>query len=289
MHSPCFAIKRACVIFKMDSIKVADFSLKHTIECGQLFRWLRKDGDYYVIINNTVLKLKQDGEHLYYSANRRIPASFLRSYFRLNEDYQSIIQHIAKDSLMKKAIRMFHGLRLIQQEPRECLLSYVCSSFSNIPKIQGNLNKMALCFGKPVLFDNHTFFTFPLELGNLEKIRNCGVGYRASYLFEVSRKATHQFLNPLRKLPYEEAKRALMQLHGVGDKVADCVLLFSLGFSEAFPVDTWIRRGFSKAYLGGTQASGKEVREYAARYFGRHAGYAQQFLFHYWRTTKAYI
>jgi N-glycosylase/DNA lyase len=203
----------------------------------------------------------------------------------LDDDLEEVCRQIGKDPFIERAIAFYQGLRLIRQDPWECLVSFLCSSVKNIPHIKCILENLCRYYGKPVTFDNYRGYGFPSpeqisEARDLERIK---VGFRARYLVETSRRAKSMDLGTLRKLEYREAKKELMTLPGVGEKIADCVLLYSLDFTEAFPVDTWIRKAMHRGYHGGKKVSDRAIREFAQGYFGKYAGYAQQYLYHFAR------
>jgi N-glycosylase/DNA lyase len=190
-------------------------------------------------------------------------------------------------------MRRYPGLRLIRQDPWECLMSYVCSSASNIPKIQKNIELMSQCFGKKQRYQDHIFYTFP-EIGDIhckKTLKTCSVGYRDRYLHEINNIVDRNFFTRLRKRSYHDAKDVLMELPGVGPKVADCVCLFSLDHLDAFPVDVWVKRIMTELYGKEMRKSYAAINEknimlFARDHFGDYAGYAQQYLFHLRRSDK---
>ena len=275
----------------MQRILVRDFRLDLTLESGQFFRYYAVNGWYYVHVRNCVLKIKQVDDFLYFEGKHRngkeLGKSFLVKLFRLDEDYKNILNSILVDENMKKAVNECKGLRLMRQDPFECLVSFICSSASNIPKIQKNLHLLSQKYGEPLALGNHIGYTFP-EPGSIKSengVRETGVGYRAPYLYVVSNYINDNDLELIRYKSYEGAKKELVKLPGVGDKVADCVLLFSMDFLNAFPVDTWVKKVMTSLYFK-KKVSDDTIREFARDYFGENAGYAQQFLFHWWRTKK---
>ena len=284
-----------------------DFSLKATIESGQLFRWSRRsnsENSYNIIAGNTIICVRQDGTTLEYDSSKK---DFdVEGFLGLNHNYSSILESIKKDKTIAAAIKKHHGLRLIEQELWECTASFICSSFSNIPRIRQCIEKVAATFGDKIEFGGVKSYSFPQpqQINSWAKLKNCGLGYRAKYLFETAKMFANSSEDysqqQLRQLSYENAKARLLELPGVGSKVADCILLFSCGFFEAFPVDVWIQRvmeanygkelsAFSATAAGKKvpkRVSEKVVAEFARHYFGKHAGYAQQLLFHNARTSK---
>jgi len=268
----------------MRKLATQDFSLQATLESGQIFRYRFHDGFYYVVARNVVSKLQQQGNFVEYDCSSR---SFdVKKFLGLNHNYNSIIKSISKDEKIAAAIKHHYGLRLVEQDVWEATASFICSSFSNIPRIKQNLERVAAAFGNKVSLGSYHSFSFPQpeQINDFAKLKRCGLGYRTEYLFKTaamfSKNRNKYSRQQLRKLGYEKAKDRLIELPGVGSKVADCILLFSCGFHWAFPVDVWIMRTMSKLY--GT-ANEKSAAAFARSHFGPYCGYAQQFLYHYAR------
>ncbi|MFH1181779.1 MAG: DNA glycosylase [Candidatus Woesearchaeota archaeon] len=266
----------------MKNITARNFNLKATIESGQVFRWEFVNGYYYIVVGDAILKLQQKGSKLFYETSKPFD---VRRYFCLDVPYAAIIRSISKDAYVKKAVAANYGLRLIRQPAWECLASFICSSYSNIQRIRKNLNSIAEMFGRRISLGNYETFSFPPPQKIVSSgLKKCGLGYRCSYLLETAEIVARnpKLLENIKKLPYEQAKQQLMGLPGVGAKVADCVLLFAYGKTEAFPVDVWVKRAM-KHYVSGSE---KKIAEFARSYFGKYAGYAQQFLYHYFRKSS---
>lgn len=268
----------------MAKIQIQDFNLEYTLFCGQLFRVTKVDNWYVIGARNRVFRIRQSAEQLEYQG---IDKKFLIHFFALDEPYSTILEKINKDSLIRNAIKRYHGLRIVRQDPWECLISFICSAAANIPKIKLNLEMLSKFFGKKVNMHGWKGHTFPNpgEINNYEQILLAKTGFRAKHIKYINDLINEDFFHPLKKLPYPEAKDRLKQLPGVGDKIADCVLLFSLGFQEAFPIDTWIRKILQKLYFKNRLISTKELQSFGCNYFGMYAGYAQQFLYMYARES----
>jgi len=262
----------------MGKMRVKEFNLEHTLECGQIFRINKKDNWYYVNARDKFFKICQVKNDIeFHGASKE----FITYFFSLDENLSKILKQINKDRYIEKSIDKYRGLRILKQDPWECLISFICSTASNIPRIKSKLNALSMSFGKEVSIGGFDNYTFP-ESGNInnyKKIVNAKTGFRAKYIFEANKTVNIRKLNSLKKLSYENAKIELKKINGVGDKVADCVMLFSLGFSQAFPVDTWIKKTMQLLYFDNTTVSNEKIRAFGLDYFGIHAGYAQQYLF----------
>jgi len=292
---------------KLDRSKVP-FSLEHTLNCGQLFRWEKLDDWWYGVVADRVVKIKQSGERLMFqvfpeTANH----GFIENYLRLDDNLPSILSEINKDEHIREAIRLFCGLRISRQEPWECLISYSCATYKSIPAIKKMIFNISQRFGKKLTFDGYDFYTFPktTELAQAcpKHLRSCGLGFRAERVLETTKiiDSGEFALEALKRLDYGKARRELLSLPGVGPKVADCVLLFSLEKLEAFPIDVWMKRAatnlyashfdssFIKRVSSKTSITPKEyetISSFGREYFGRYAGYAQEYLFHLLRTQQ---
>ena len=277
---------------------VTDFSLKHTLECGQSFRWQPLDGWYYGVVEGRLLKICQENETLVVKSSADEDSAQLetglRHYLDLNRDLPHILEAVDIDAYMHHAIQAFWGMRILNQELWECLASFILSQNNNVPRIKGIIRTISTRFGERLTLDGQVDYSFPtpqaLAEAGTDALFNCRMGYRAPYLWAAAVAiAEGAFdLEHLNGLPYAEAKRQLMTLKGVGEKVADCICLFSLLHIEALPIDVWIKRIIEQLYLK-RQGTISEIREFARDYFGKYLGYAQQYLFHYARTHPDWL
>ncbi len=263
--------------------------LASSLESGQAHRW-KKDGQWYhnVIFGN-LIRIKQTTSGLeFYTAfnDEESFASRLADYLRLQDDLNAIYKSISVDTNIAQAISRFRGLHILRQEPWECLISFICSANSNLQRISANMETLAQTFGAPLNLDGLVRCTFPTPeaLSNAGEagLRALGLGFRARYVAKVAEIVADGKLDlwALREATYDEAKEVLLDLPGVGEKIADCVLLFSLDKLEAFPIDRWVRRALEEWYLNGQRLSYPKLSAWCADYFGPYAGYAQQYLFH---------
>jgi N-glycosylase/DNA lyase len=281
--------------------RMTPFDLENTLECGQLFRWEKIDDWWYGVAEGAVVKVQQKDGVLNFEG---VDLSFIREYFRLEDDLPFIISAISRDALMKQAVQASPGLRLVRQNPWECLISYVCATYKNIPAIKNMVRRLSKRFGQKLAYENRSFYAFPepriLAGASLDELRSCGLGYRAKFVREVANMAASKDIDfaRLKEAPYGAARTTLQRLPGVGNKVADCVLLFALDKLEAFPVDVWMKRVILKHYAEyfqdcfvnrACEKTSLSQREYdtlssfARDYFGEYAGYAQEYLFYFIR------
>ncbi|MBU7034761.1 MAG: DNA-3-methyladenine glycosylase 2 family protein [Theionarchaea archaeon] len=256
-------------------------NLYHTLNSGQVFRWHNRNGTWEGIVRGEFIRLfENDGIHC------TCDEDFLIWYFRLDDDLDTILSTIDKDIHIHRATTVLHGLRLIRQDPWECLISFICSSFNNVARIKQIVEKLCRAFGAPLPSCRGYEFPSPETLADapVEVLRKCGLGYRDVYVQKTAQALVDGFpLYELRKMPYLEAKKALLQLPGVGHKVADCVLLFSLDNLEAFPCDTHVRSCITQLYNPTI-----DVSTFGRQYFGPYAGYANHYLFHYQRSHNTW-
>ena len=279
------------------------FNLDVTLCCGQVFRWDRKGDWWYGVAGGRAFKVRQvKGELEFANADWK----FVENYFGLADDLQKIGAVVGRDEHIRKALQEFWGMRIIRQEPWECLISYICATYKNIPAIRHMLYGLSRRFGEKIVLDGMEFFTFPtperLVAASAKDLLACGLGYRAKYVQETSKRIFENSfeLESLSQLPYLQAKKQLCGFAGVGPKVADCVLLFSLGKTEAFPVDRWVERVILNHYVeklpselaqrlrridGLSNSDYARLNAFGREYFGEYAGYAQEYLYHYERVN----
>jgi N-glycosylase/DNA lyase len=286
------------------------FSLEYTLESGQLFRWERRGEWWYGVVGPSALKVKQEGDVLRCSSSSDLADSaLLTRYFRLDEDLNHVLATISKDRVIANAVQKFYGMRLVKQDTWECLASFVLATNANIPRIKKMVAAVCERYGRPFEFEGEPFRGFPspeaLAGASPADLRRCGLGYRAPFLRHVAASVADRRIDFARveSLGYDEARKELLSelfgeklLLGVGPKVADCVLLFSGGKDEAFPIDVWIARALARYYprmldpsmMSRLARDGKlklSPRDYdrisaaARKRFGKYAGYAQQYLY----------
>jgi len=258
----------------------------NSINSGQVFLWEKQGSDWYGIDGQDVLKINKNGV---IKSIRNLKTDF----FRKNDSIEEIIKSISKDKTVKKAVKEYEGLRLFRQDPFQCLISFIISSNSNIKKIKNSLEKITKKFGKKVKIQNKEFFLFPepekIAKATIDEIKSCGVGYRAPFIKEAAKMVILKKIDfeYLKKCDYHEAKKNICLVPGIGNKVADCIMLFSLNKLESFPLDTWMIKILEKYYSKEfkietktiTQKQYELLHEKIVNYFGPYCGYAQQYLF----------
>ncbi|MCV0413011.1 DNA glycosylase [Nitrosarchaeum sp.] len=267
-------------------IDYSTINIENTINSGQVFLWRKQDDFWYGVNGQDILKINNLGEVVSHSGKKY-------DFFRSDDDIEKIIKLISKDKTTKIAVKKYLGLRLIRQDPFQCFISFIVSSNSNIQKIKSSLEKISIKFGAKIKFDNQEFYGFPepIKIANasIQEIQSCGVGYRAKFIIDAAKMVESKKIDfeRLKKLNYYDAKEIILSVPGIGNKVADCILLFSLDKTEAFPLDTWMIRILKKYYLEKFEIKTKSItekqynvlHEKIVNYFGPYAGYAQQFLF----------
>jgi N-glycosylase/DNA lyase len=263
-------------------IRINGFSLRDTLECGQFFRFSKTIDTYIVHSSGKIFSLLQKGDFLYYDG---VGEPFLKHFFRLDDDLETILREIDRDPVIHLAIQRQQGLRMIRQDPWECLFSFLCSSAKAIPHIRTMVELLCKSSGEKIIQGDYVGYCFPepQSIKNGFQLEPIKAGFRTDYLVKVNQCMDRKQLLKLKDLSYPEAKKTLMSLSGVGKKVADCVLLYSLDFLEAFPIDTWIKKGLQKAYFNGEKVGEKKMEEFVRSHFGPYAGYAQLYLYHHWR------
>ena len=260
--------------------------IDNSINSGQVFLWERQGVDWYGINGQDILKIDKN-------ASIKSIRNLKTDFFRKNDNMQEIIKSISKDKTVRKAVKEYQGLILFRQDPFQCVISFIISSNSNIQKIKNSLEKITKKFGKKVKIQNKEFFLFPepekMAKATIDEIKSCGVGYRAPFIKEAAKMVILKKIDfeYLKKCDYHEAKKNICLVPGIGNKVADCIMLFSLNKLESFPLDTWMIKILEKYYSKEfkietktiTQKQYELLHEKIVNYFGPYCGYAQQYLF----------
>lgn len=272
------------------------FEPEHIFDCGQCFRWNKKlDGSYTGVFGHNVINVKKENKKIIFKGicNGNIKDECTK-YFDLNTDYEQIKNKLSGiDNYLKTSIEHGKGIRILNQDLWETLISFIISANNNIPRIKGIIERISKNYGEKIIWNGEEYYTFPSpkELSNasVEDLRKLGLGFRDVRVYETTKKINEN-PNKLKELEKEKdvnkLREELLQFPGVGPKVADCVMLFStLKKIEVFPVDVWVRRVMNELYIKNedeTKINKKEIEDLARKKYGNLAGIAQQYLF-YWR------
>ena len=281
-------------IYKIKNID--SFELKDIFDCGQCFRWNKEDdGSYTGVFKGNVLNVsKNDKEITFKGICKGNIKDVVEEYFDLNRDYEKIKEELSKiDENMKTSIEYGKGIRILNQDLFETIISFIISANNNIPRIKGIIERLSKKYGKEIIWNGKKYYTFPtaksLKNVSVKEYRDLGLGFRDIRLYETVKMILEGKVN-LEELEKNkntiEVREKLLELSGVGPKVADCILLFSdLKRFEVFPIDVWVRRVMNDLYIkkeDETKVNKKEIEKLAKEKFGDLAGLAQQYLF-YWR------
>lgn len=269
---------------------VRNFDLTHTFMCGQCFRWHENaDGSYSGAAYGRAVRMSLEDDLLtIYNTTYDDIKNIWINYLDLERDYDFIKQKYSKDKYVSRAMDFGHGIHILNQDIFECLISFIISTQNQIPRIKKIVSELSRMYGSELKSEDETFYAFPTPLQlkgvTAEDLAPLKAGYRAEYIVDAVSKVINKeiILENIREMPYAEAKKELMKIKGVGPKVADCILLFSAGKTEAFPVDVWVQRTMRSLYMD-EKATNKQIEQKAAEIFGEYAGFAQQYLFYYAR------
>lgn len=275
---------------------VESFELRDIFECGQCFRWNKQeDGSYTGVFKNNVLNVKKNKDEIIFEGicENEIQQT-VENYFDLNRNYEKIKKQLSKiDQNMKMSIEYGNGIRILNQDLWETIISFIISANNNIPRIKGIIERLSEKYGDEIKYKGNKYYTFPtpeqLKNVTVEEYRKLGLGFRDIRLYETTKMILNKQVDieNMKNNPNTiEVREELLKLSGVGPKVADCILLFSdLKRFEVFPIDVWVRRVMNDLYIKNedeTKVNKKQIEKIANEKFGDLAGLAQQYLF-YWR------
>ena len=298
------------IIEKENSIileNVKDFNIKQILECGQCFRWERiTDTDYIIVAYRRVIEVIQEGSTVtILNTNMKDFNEIWKQYFDLEVNYGEIKEELSKDELLRKSVEFGYGIRILNQDPFEMLISFIISARNSIPSIMKTIKKISERWGDKIEYKGNIYYAFPtpeqLKEATLEEIKETGASFRSKYIVDTIGKVNaaieaknnetlneelQQFdLEYIKSLPTDECHKALQNFMGVGAKVADCIMLFSMAKKSAFPVDVWIKRAKIHFYLA-QDVSLNKIRVFGRDKFGELSGMAQQYLFYYARENN---
>jgi N-glycosylase/DNA lyase len=284
-----------------------------TVNSGQMFLWENYKNSWYGVYKSHILKFSLDHknsgkstyDHLYFDSLPELD-NWQELVFRLDDDINYISSCLTNDNMISQLFKKYSGLWLMRQDPFQCMISFACSSNTNIPMIRRMLKNLCRKFGIKREIDEKKFFTFPttksLAKASINELCSCGIGYRAKTIKSLTEKIIIGTLNieELSRCKYDEAKEKLLGIYGIGNKLADCILLFSLEKTEAFPIDVWIARSIYSYYRAllnqesfkldfkSTKLSPNKynlLSKIMRQHFGKYAGYAQQYLYYHMRCS----
>lgn len=281
--------------------EVKNFELPHIFDCGQCFRWDRTERDTYIgIAFGKIIEVeKKDDNVIIHNSSLDDFNNIWREYFDLDRDYSKIKDEFITDPLLKQAVEFGYGIRLLKQEPFEIVISFIISANNRIPMIKRAIKNISKKWGEELNYNGEKFYSFPtvekLKEVTLEEIESCGVGFRAKYIVDtvnrvydskMSSEGNLDFdLNNIKSKGDDECHKLLQNFMGIGPKVADCIMLFSMEKYSAFPVDVWVKRAMQHFYLA-PDVSLKKIRDFGRDKFGSLSGFAQQYLFYYARENN---
>ncbi len=273
---------------------VRDFEPVHIFECGQCFRWVKeKDGSYLGVVKDKVSRVKfENGTLTIENSSIEDFKDMWFDYFDLGRDYSEIKEQLCKDEIMKEAIKFGHGIRILKQDIREVLISFIISANNMIPRIMKTVDTLSKMYGREIPYEGSSFYTFPsldrLSNSGIEQLEVCRAGFRCKYILKASQMVQNGSINldAVKEISTDKARSELIKLPGVGPKVADCVLLYSGTKYDVFPTDVWVKRIMESLYFK-REATFKEIQQFSRDYFGPLAGFAQQYLFYYARENSA--
>lgn len=265
-------------------VEIKDFVPEHTFDCGQCFRWEKQsDGSYIGVANAQAVRISAEGSRVEIDGiTEEDYESFWKSYLDAGRDYSAVKKAVNINATMNEAVNFGNGIRILRQDFFEALVSFIISQRSSIPKIKSCVDKLCRLYGEEIEFEGKSYYSFPTPetIASLSEddIRALGVGYRAPYILKAAKAVASGEIdgNTLDSLDTPSAREKLLSLYGVGDKVCDCVLLFSLGKYDLFPADVWIKRVMEEEF------DSKDAKALGESQFGAYSGFAQQYLF-YWR------
>ncbi|KAB3532099.1 DNA-3-methyladenine glycosylase family protein [Alkaliphilus serpentinus] len=269
-----------------------DFQLEHIFECGQCFRWNKEaDGSYTGVVQGRILNMTQKKQDIYFKGSTEDDfVGIWHNYFDLNTDYSIIKNQLSdNDEVMRAATAFGSGIRILRQDPWETIISFIISANNNIPRIKKSIELLCKSYGKRIgSFNGVEYYSFP-EPHVLKDLDNgalsaCNMGYRGPFIIKTAQRVYEEpeLLNSLYKEDTVNCKKRLLELMGVGPKVANCIAFFSFGKLDAFPVDVWIKRLMEHFYFHKDMKE-KDIEAFAKNQYGEYAGYAQQYFFYYGR------
>jgi len=269
-----------------------NFDLKSTITCGQIFRFtLEDDGSFTIVIKDRVINLKEDKDYIIVESSKEDNLKeIIYDYFDLDRDYEKIEKNILKcDKKLEDALIFSRGLKMIHQDPFETIIAYIISQNNRVPSIANALNLISLNYGEKVVFKDKEYYLFPsvdkLKTLSTLDFRNCKVGFRDKYLYEIMRNIENNLLDieSIYNMNSEDSLKYLIGFKGIGNKVASCILLFAYQKFDVYPIDTWVKKFMKEDYnIEGEQ----NIKKFTYDTYKEYSGLAIQYMFNYKRNKK---
>jgi N-glycosylase/DNA lyase len=282
---------------------VRNFELAHIFECGQCFRWNKQENANYIgVAFGKVIEVeKRENDVIIYNTTEEDFKNIWVNYFDLYRDYSEIKNILSKDPLLEKSVQFGNGIRLLKQDPFELIVSFIISANNRIPMIKRAIEKISIQWGNTIEYKGKEYYAFPsleqISEASEEELEKCGTGFRAKYIKDTVSKiylnktgASEEYnekydISWIKEQDDNECHKELQKFMGIGPKVADCIMLFSMQKYSAFPVDVWVKRAMQHFYLA-PDVSLKKIREFAVNKFDKLSGFAQQYLFYYARENN---
>ena len=269
---------------------IRDFNITHIFECGQCFRWNREeDGSYTGVVKNKVINVLQQKNTVEFNNINTDDFDIIKNYFDFDTDYETIKNTLNTDEIMAEAIKFGEGIRILNQEEWETMISFMISANNRIPMIKKVIENLSVSFGDYIgNYRGKEYFSFPtaerLSAAPVERILECKAGFRAPRIKEAATRFLYEKdkIYNIKNMSYNEGLAYLKTYKGIGDKVANCILLFSMKHFDTFPVDVWVRRVMQTLYVS-KETKDADIRKFAENKFGKYSGFAQQYLFFYAR------
>ena len=282
---------------------VRNFELAHIFECGQCFRWYKQEDDSYIgVAHGKVIQIEKiNNDVILHNATEEDFNNIWGEYFDLYTDYSNIKKILSKDKILSKSVKFGYGIRLLKQDSFEIIVSFIISANNRIPMIKKAIKNISEKWGETIEYKGKIYYSFPtveqLKDATEDELRECGVGFRAKYIKDTVNKIYKNSVEKCEQYRKEYdmfwikeqtddiCHKMLQNYSGIGSKVADCVMLFSMGKYSAFPVDVWVKRAMQYFYVA-PDVSLKKIRDFGRAKFGDLSGFAQQYLFYYARENK---
>lgn len=280
--------------------EVRNFNIKQILECGQCFRWEKvSENNYIIVAYGKVIEVIQNGDSVdILNSNEDDFYNIWENYFDLKREYSSIKEDLSRDEILKSSVEFGYGIRILNQEPFEILISFIISARNSIPSIMKSIKKISEGWGMEIKYKEKVYYTFPtveeIKDATLEEIQVTGASFRSKYIIDTIDKVNNSLKNEeykefnldyIKSLADDECHIALQGFKGVGAKVADCIMLFSMSKHSAFPVDVWVKRAMIHFYVA-PDVSLNKIRVFGRDKFGKLSGLAQQYLFYYARENN---